>query len=98
MLTAFDKVVSIQSIRLYFHRETMKAFGDTMRNYGVKMVEIELDNAFNHDGSRARANVWELYRRRPVDEGLNSSAFFAMDDFRLIRPRRVFMDWDGFNA
>ena len=77
----------------FFDRETMKAFGDTMRNYGVRMAEIELDNVFNRDGSRVRANVWELYRRRPVDEGLNSSAFFTMDDFRLIRPRRVFMSW-----
>ena len=82
----------------FFDLETMKAFGDTMRNYGVRMAEVELDNAFNRDGSRVRANVWELYRRRPVVEGLNSSAFFAMDDFRLIRPRRVFMNWDGFNA
>ena len=63
----------------------MKAFGDTMRNYGVRMTEIGIDNAFDQDGRRVVANVWELYRRRPVNDGLNSSAFFAMDDFRLIR-------------
>ena len=34
----------------FFDRETMKAFGDTMRNYGVRMAEVELDDAFDQDG------------------------------------------------
>ena len=45
----------------FFDRETMRAFGDTMRNYGVKMVEVELDDAFDQDGRRIVASVWELY-------------------------------------
>ena len=40
----------------FFDSETMKAFGDTIRNYGVRMAEIELDNAFDQDGNRIRSN------------------------------------------
>ena len=76
----------------FFDRETMKAFGDTMHNYGVGRAEIGIDDAF---GGRARVSVWELYRRRPVKDGLKSSAFFTIDDFKLVKPRCVFMRWSG---
>lgn len=51
----------------FFTRDTMRFFGDTMRNYGVR-------NAGTH---------WELYRKRPVKHGLCSSAYFdkvTLDD------------------
>lgn len=51
----------------FFTHATMKFFGDSMRNYGVR-------NAGTH---------WELYRKRPVKYGLCSSAWFhkeTMDD------------------
>jgi len=52
----------------FFTRDTMKFFGDTMRNYGV----------INH-GSH-----YELHRKQPVKHGLTKSAFFSSDAFQLI--------------
>lgn len=52
----------------FFTRDTMKFFGDTMRNYGV----------IDH-GDR-----YELHRKQPVKHGLTSSAFFTKNDFKLI--------------
>ena len=44
----------------YFDRSSMKFFGDTMANYGV----------------RDAGDCWELHRKRPVKRGLNSSTYF----------------------
>ncbi len=44
----------------FFTRSTMKFFGDTMRNYGV----------------RSAGDYWELYRKKPVKHGLHKSAYF----------------------
>lgn len=55
----------------FFDRRTMKFFGDTMRNYGV----------------RDAGDNWELYRKRAVKFGNQQSAFFDKIDFRLKFPR-----------
>ena len=57
----------------FFTSETMRFFGDTMRNYGV----------INH-GSH-----YELWRKRPVKHGITQSAFFSMDAFKLIHLDEV---------
>jgi len=54
----------------FFSRENMRFAGDTMRNYGVRLTTI-------NDG----VQVFELYRRRPVKHGLQSSAYFTADTF-----------------
>jgi hypothetical protein len=54
--------------KLFFVRETMKFFGDTMANYGV----------------RDAGDSWELHRKRPVRNGLRSSHFFNKLTFELI--------------
>ena len=59
----------------YFDRKTMKFFGDTMRNYGVRKTEIE------------GTAVWELYRKRPVKHDLKNSAFFRATDFQQVLER-----------
>jgi len=65
----------------FFDRRTMRFFGDTMRNYGVRgPLEIE-----THTGRRVRA--YELYRRRAVKHGLRRSAWFDASTFE-----RVFAD------
>lgn len=56
----------------FFDRKTMQFYGDTMKNYGVCKAEIR------------GVAVWELYRKRPVKHGLQSSAFFRMTDFKQI--------------
>jgi hypothetical protein len=54
--------------RYFFTRDTMKFFGDTMRNYSVRDL----------------GNVWELYRKRPVKHGLQSSAYFDKQTFQRV--------------
>ena len=49
----------------YFDRKTMKFFGDTMKNYGVK----------------SHGEYWELYRKRPVKYGLKLTHYFHKATF-----------------
>lgn len=49
----------------FFTRKTMKFFGDSMRNFGVR-----------HIGD----SVVELFRRRPVKHGLNKSSFWRVSE------------------
>lgn len=58
----------------FFTRKTMKFFGDTMRNYGVRRTTID---TWTEDG----VEVWELYRKRPVKHGLTASAYFEVNTF-----------------
>ena len=58
----------------FFDHKTMKFFGDTMRNYGVRSEVIDTY-------SEKDIEVWELYRRRPVKHGLKDSAYFRKDTF-----------------
>jgi hypothetical protein len=53
----------------YFSKETMRFTGDTIANYGV----------LTHDDS------YELHRKKPVKHGLDNSAFFDNETFKLIR-------------
>ena len=52
----------------FFTRSTMRFFGDTMKNYGV----------------RSSGDCWELYRKRAVKGGLKTSAFFDKITFERI--------------
>jgi len=52
----------------FFTRKTMRFFGDTMQNYGVK----------------DRGGYYELYRKSPVKHGLNQSAFFDKTTFKQL--------------
>jgi len=54
----------------FFRRENMRFAGDTMRNYGVRLTTIN-----------GGVQVYELYRRKPVKHGLQSSAYFLADTF-----------------
>lgn len=56
----------------FFNRKTMKFFGDTMANFGVRSAE------------RNGVAVWELYRKRPVKNRLDASHFFDKRDFRIV--------------
>lgn len=58
----------------FFTRQTMKFFGDTMRNYGARGP----GTIQTYSGT---ATVYELYRRRPVKHGLRDSAFFDAETF-----------------
>jgi hypothetical protein len=58
----------------FFTRKTMKFFGDTMKNYGVRETQIDT-------WTETGIEVYELYRRRPVKHGLQRSAYFRKDTF-----------------
>lgn len=61
----------------YFTHKTMKFFGDTMRNYGVRSTRIDTQ-------LEKHIECWELYRRRPVKHGLWSSEYFRKDNFHRV--------------
>lgn len=67
----------------FFERKTMKFFGDTMANYGVRSATIkvydynrEYKDFIDGQPQVIELNVWELYRRHAVKHGLRSSAYF----------------------
>lgn len=76
----------------FFSPKTMKAFGDTMSNYGVRSATIEVeygtDGDYLGDGKSEKVEVWELYRKRPVNGGLTSSAYFDKVEFCQRSPKR----------
>lgn len=56
----------------FFNPGTMRFFGDTMRNYGVRTLKIGDDEIF------------ELYRKKPVNGGLFTSRYFNSKDYRIV--------------
>ena len=66
----------------FFTRKTMKFFGDTMRNYGVRACIVAM-----WDGTTQ--NALELYRRRAVKHGLNSSHYFTEQGKQLHPKEQV---------
>lgn len=65
----------------FFTRDTMKFFGDTMRNYGVKETVIT-------DNYGGRRRVIELFRKRPVKHGMKDSAYFDSETFQRVFSKR----------
>ena len=66
----------------HFQRDTMRFFGDTMKNYGVD-GPYEITSS-----SDEKIMVYELYRRRPVKNNLQTSAYFCAETFRRVFPKR----------
>lgn len=64
----------------FFTRETMKFFGDTMRNYGVRKAR-EIDTI------SGPVLAYELTRKRPVKHGLQASTFFDAVSFSRVFPK-----------
>ncbi len=58
----------------YFTNKTMKFFGDTMKNYGVRSAVIDTYKEKN-------VEVWELYRKCPIKYGFQSRADFNKKTF-----------------
>ena len=61
----------------FFDKQTMQHFGDSMKNYGVRETIATMN-----DGTK-RA-VLELYRRKPVNNGLQDSAYFDDATYELL--------------
>lgn len=79
-LVEFDKE------NVFFSSDNMRFFGDTMRNFGLRkpkeVIDIMGDVRF----------AYELYRRRPVKNGLASSAWFEIHKDGTVR--RVYLAED----
>ena len=75
--------------RHFFDRKTMKFFGDTMSNYGVRSTVITCN--YNEHGQYVEGGVpvevWELYRKRAVKHGLKASAYFDKVSFKQVFER-----------
>lgn len=64
----------------FFTADTMRFFGDTMANYGVRV-------AFINTRQGQAVECWELYRKHPVKNGLMDSAYFHAVTFNRIHPK-----------
>ncbi len=74
---------------LFFTHDTMRFFGDTMKNYGVRKIRV----AEKWTESKPEPfEAWELYRKKPVKHGLKSSAYFSLDGKQLnsVKPNWEF--------
>lgn len=67
----------------FFSRDTMKFFGDTMRNYGVRTADIQ---TLVCGYGVVDVECWELYRKRPVKNNLQSSVYFDKISFKRFFP------------
>ena len=74
------KLVEFNPHSHMFDRKTMKFFGDTMRNFGVRSAEVK-----TFDGTVVEC--WELYRKRPVNNGLQTSHHFNKITFNHVYNR-----------
>jgi hypothetical protein len=67
----------------FFTIRTMKFFGDTMKNYGVR------DGGTIETYSGEKYQVWELWRKKPVGHSrLKDSAYFDKQTFERRFPKR----------
>lgn len=73
--------------RFFFTRQTMRFFGDTMSNYGVRSTTLNThwdDTGNNYSEQTRTIEVWELYRKHPVKHGLQDSAYFDKKTYRRV--------------
>jgi hypothetical protein len=66
---------------MFFSRGAMKAFGDTMRNYGVRTTNIK---TLSRGHGVVITECWELYRKKPVNHGLQKSSYFDKQTFKQV--------------
>ena len=67
-LTELREQVEQGEDRLFFDKEPMRFYGDSMSNYGVR------DNG----------STWELYRKQKVRFGIQESAYFDKQKFNRV--------------
>ena len=72
----------------FFDRATMRFFGDTMRNFGVRRVTVSgYSDEINPETGKyeiRKFDCWELYRKRAVKHGNRGSFYFRTDNFHRI--------------
>lgn len=75
--------------RFFFTRDTMRFFGDTMANYGVRSTTVTIDEWVNDKptGRVITVEAWELWRKRPVKHGMRDSTFFDKTTYARVFPK-----------
>ena len=70
----------------FFTPKTMKFFGDSMRNFGVRstIVKCNYDENGNWIEKGTMIEVWELYRKHAVKHGLKASHYFNKETFKNV--------------
>lgn len=67
----------------FFDRSTLKFFGDSMRNFGVRKVRVKRDPQYSPDPDMpGEADAWCLYRKRGTKSGLGQF-FFSLQGRQL---------------
>ncbi len=74
---------------LFFSRGNMRFAGDTMKNFGVRKAGMFK----RHSGDTVE--VYELYRKRPVKHGLQSSHYFTVSNCELVHGKLVETEKDN---
>jgi len=64
---------------LFFTKDSMRFFGDTMGNYAVSSKPVKVETYF--DGI---VECYELRRKKPVNGGLQSSDYFCTKTYARI--------------
>lgn len=64
----------------FFDRDSMRFFGDSMSNYGVRGPKMVVDRR------ERQRTVYELFRKRPVLNGIKDSAYFDAENFERVFP------------
>lgn len=62
---------------LFFDKGAMKTFGDTIQNYGVHTSIIIVP-------SGEQKEVWTLWRKKPVKDECQDSAYFDKETFKRL--------------
>lgn len=69
----------------FFDRDSMKFFGDRMANYGVRKPAPLI---CGYGETLRTVQAIELFRRRPVNHGLQESAYFDAVTFERVHPAK----------
>lgn len=77
-----DMILAVRPHSKFFDPKNMQFAGDTMANYGVRAATITVRKPYSAEVESV--DVWELWRRRPVRHGMQSSAYFRRGDLRQV--------------
>lgn len=67
----------------FFDRDTMKFFGDSMANFGLRKVKVK------NPETKELVACYELYRKRAVKHGLQSSHYFDARTLKTVYGEKV---------
>jgi len=89
IITASDLKHAYQTVDggHFFDRKSMKFFGDTMSNYYVP-VKNGTARVFNVETHTGTHQCYALERKRPVNGGLYKTAYFDVNTFEYILPKK----------